>query len=48
MRFLSALCVSHLLIPTLLGQDAAKSAADPSFTDVTSALGVRELSFIQR
>jgi hypothetical protein len=27
MRFLSALCISHLLIAILLGQDAAKSAA---------------------
>ena len=41
MRFLSALCVSHLLIATLLAQDAAKPAAGSSFTDVTSALGVR-------
>src|ERR1700693_4485076 len=40
MRLLSALCVSHLLVATLLAQDAAKSAAQPSFTDVTSALGV--------
>jgi enediyne biosynthesis protein E4 len=40
MRFLSALCVSPLLIVTLLAQDAAKASADPSFTEVTSALGV--------
>jgi hypothetical protein len=38
--FIGPLCFS-LSIAALLGQDAAKSAADPSFTGMTSALGVR-------